>query len=94
MQRFQDVSTGLVLKNKYIVKAMPKTKASGFENVKVGDVIEITLELEHRRGGDAGRINALYPRINGIQCSGILTIGKLIDKGMVLEEYIVDEKTS
>lgn len=76
----------IILKNKYKVIAMPKTTAQIFKDLKVGDIIEITLPLTSRRGGDNNSLYALYPLINGIACSGIPTINKLINKGMILEE--------
>ena len=42
----------LILKNKYKVIYIPKTKAKAFENIKNGDIIEITLPLTHKRSGD------------------------------------------
>lgn len=76
----------LVLKNKYKVIYMPKTKAKAFENIKNGDVIEITLPLTHKRSGDNNSLIAYYPIINGNEIVGIPTIKKLIEKGMILEE--------
>jgi hypothetical protein len=76
----------LVLKNKYKVIYMPKTKAKAFENIKNGDVIEITLPLTHKRSGDNNSLIAYYPIINGDETVGIPTIKKLIEKGMILEE--------
>lgn len=76
----------LVLKNKYKVIYMPKTKAKAFENIKNGDVIEITLPLTHKRSGDNNSLIAYYPIINGNETVGIPTINKLIEKGMVLKE--------
>jgi len=51
-----------------------------------GDIIEISLELTHGRGGDNNSLYAYYPKINGVECSGIPIIQKLIQKGMLLEE--------
>lgn len=76
----------LVLKNKYKVIYMPKTKAKAFENIKNGDVIEITLPLTHKRSGDNNSLIAYYPIINGNETVGIPTINKLIEKGMILKE--------
>lgn len=76
----------LVLKNKYKVIYMPKTKAKAFENIKNGDVIEIALPLTHKRSGDNNSLIAYYPIINGNETVGIPTINKLIEKGMVLKE--------
>ena len=76
----------LVLKNKYKIIYMPKTKAKAFENIKNGDVIEITLPLTHKRSGDNNSLIAYYPIINGDETVGIPTIKKLIEKGMILEE--------
>lgn len=76
----------LILKNKYKVIKMPNTKAKAFENIKSGDVIEITLPLTHKRSGDNNSLIAYYPIINGNESVGIPTIKKLIEKGMVLEE--------
>lgn len=76
----------LVLKNKYKVIYMPKTKAKAFENIKNGDVIEITLPLTHKRSGDNNSLIAYYPIINGNETVGIPTINKLLEKGMVLKE--------
>lgn len=76
----------LILKNKYKVIYMPKTKAKAFENIKSGDVIEITLPLTHKRSGDNNSLIAYYPIINSKEKVGIPTIKKLIEKGMVLEE--------
>lgn len=76
----------IILKNKYKIIAMPKTNARIFKDLKVGDIIEITLPLTSHRGGDNNSLYALYPLINGIACSGIPTINKLINKGMILEE--------
>ena len=81
-----EIMKNIVLKNKYKVVSMPKTTAQIFKDLKVGDVIEISLLLTSRRGGDNNSLYALYPLINGVACSGIPTINKLIDKGMVLEE--------
>lgn len=80
------ITTGIILKNNYIVKAMPKTKGKGFNTIKVGDIIEISLELTHCRSGDNRNLRAYYPKINGIECAGITYIKSLIDKGLVLEE--------
>lgn len=76
----------LVLKNKYKVISMPKTNANIFKDLKVGDIIEISLPLTHFRGGDNCSLRAYYPKINGIACSGIPIINKLIERGMILEE--------
>lgn len=76
----------LILKNKYKVVAMPKTKAKVFDTLKEGDIIEISLPLTWGRGGDNNSLYAYYPLINGVACSGIPTINKLIEKGMILEE--------
>lgn len=76
----------IVLKNKYKVVAMPKTTARIFKDLKAGDIIEISLPLSWERGGDNNSLYAYYPLINGIACSGIPTINKLIKKGMILEE--------
>lgn len=65
---------------------MPKTKAKAFENIKSGDVIEITLPLTHKRSGDNNSLIAYYPVINGNEKVGIPNIKKLIERGMVLEE--------
>lgn len=75
------------LKNRYILKAIPKTRAEAFKNLKVGDMIEIRLKLTHERSGDNNSLIAYYPSINGIT-TGIPTINKLIEKGMILEEII------
>lgn len=79
------IETGIILKNKYLVKQIPKTKAMAWENIKAGDIVEIALELTWRRSGDNQSLNAYYPLINGIE-TGIPTINRLIEKGMVLEE--------
>lgn len=79
------IKTNIVLKNKYLVKQIPKTKAMAWGKVKVGDIVEITLELTWRRSGDNNSLNAYYPLINGVG-TGIPTINKLIEKGMILEE--------
>lgn len=79
------IKTNIVLKNKYLVKQIPKTQAMAWKKVKVGDIVEITLELTWRRSGDNHCLNAYYPLINGIG-TGIPTINKLIEKGMILEE--------
>jgi len=76
-------SNDIVLKNKYVVKQIPKTNAKGFNTLKVGDIIEITLPLTYGRGRG---LYAYYPLINGIPCAGIPLIQKLMNKGMVLEE--------
>ena len=76
----------LILKNKYKVVYMPKTKAKAFENVKNGDVIEITLPLTHKRSGDNNSLIAYYPIINGNKGVGIPTIKKLMERGMILKE--------
>ncbi len=76
----------LILKNKYKVIYMPKTAAKAFENVKDGDVIEITLPLTHKRSGDNNSLIAYYPLINGNKAVGIPTIKKLMERGMILEE--------
>lgn len=77
--------TGIILKNKYLVKQIPKTKAEAWKDIKVGDIIEISLELTWGRGGDNNSLYAYYPEING-KCSGIPVINKLIERGMILEE--------
>ena len=79
------IKTNIVLKNKYLVKQIPKTQAMAWKKVKAGDTVEITLELTWRRSGDNNSLNAYYPLINGIG-TGIPTINKLIEKGMILEE--------
>lgn len=79
------IETGIILKNKYLVKQMPKTKAMAWEKIKVGDIVEIALELTWHRSGDNHCLTAYYPLINGIG-TGIPTINKLIEKGMILEE--------
>lgn len=79
------------LKNRYILKAIPKTKAEAFKNLKIGDIVEIRLKLTHKRSGDNNSLIAYYPTINGIM-TGIPTINKLIEKGMVLEEIIDENK--
>lgn len=76
----------IVLRNKYKVIAMPKTTAKIFKDLKVGDIIEISLPLTWGRGGDNNSLYAYYPLINGVACSGIPIINKLIEKGMILEE--------
>lgn len=76
----------IVLKNKYKVVAIPKTTAEGFKDIKAGDIIEISLPLTWKRSGDNHSLMAYYPRINGVICSGIPTINKLIERGMILEE--------
>lgn len=76
----------IILKNKYKVIYMPKTKAKAFENIKNGDIIEITLPLTHKRSGDNNSLIAYYPIINGNKGVGIPTIKKLIERGMVLKE--------
>lgn len=81
------LKTGIILKNKYRVKSMPKTTAKVFKDLKDGDIIEISLELTYSRsGGNNNSLYAYYPKINGIVCSGIPIIQKLIERGMVLEE--------
>lgn len=84
------IKTGVILKNKYLVKQIPKTKAMAWEKIKAGDVIEIILELTWRRSGDNHCLTAYYPLINGIG-TGIPTINKLIEKGMILEEIANEE---
>lgn len=84
------IETGIILKNKYLVKQMPKTKAMAWEKIKVGDIVEIALELTWRRSGDNHCLKAYYPLINGIG-TGIPTINKLIEKGMILEEIANEE---
>lgn len=79
------IETGIILKNKYLVKRMPKTKAMAWEKIKTGDIIEITLELTWRRSGDNQSLNAYYPLINGVG-TRIPTINRLIEKGLILEE--------
>lgn len=79
------IETGIILKNKYLVKHIPKTKAMAWEKVKAGDIVEIALELTWHRSGDNHCLTAYYPLINGIG-TGIPTINKLIEKGMILEE--------
>lgn len=79
------------LKNRYILKAIPKTKAEAFKNLKIGDIVEIRLKLTHERSGDNKSLIAYYPAINGIT-AGVPTINKLIEKGMVLEEIIDENK--
>lgn len=79
------IETGIILKNKYLVKQMPKTKAMAWKKIKVGDIIEITLELTWHRSGDNQSLNAYYPLINGVG-TGIPTINRLIEKGLILEE--------
>ena len=79
------IETGIILKNKYLVKRMPKTKAMAWEKIKTGDIIEITLELTWRRSGDNQSLNAYYPLINEVG-TGIPTINRLIEKGLILEE--------
>lgn len=79
------IKTNIVLKNKYLVKQIPKTQAMAWKKIKAGDTVEITLELTWRRSGDNNSLNAYYPLINGIG-TGIPTINKLIEKGMILEE--------
>jgi hypothetical protein len=81
-------SKDIILKNYYVVKAMPKTKAKGFDTVKVGDVIEISLPLTYGRGRG---LYAYYPCINGVACAGIPLIQSLMNKGMILEEVVVNE---
>ena len=80
----------LVLKNKYKIIEMPKTNAKIFKDLKAGDVIEVSLPLTHSRGGDNYSLRAYYLCINGVACSGVPIINKLIEKGMILEE--VEEK--
>lgn len=80
------IVNNIILKNKYKVVAMPKTTAQVFKDLKVGDIIEISLPLTWGRGGDNNSLYAYYPLINGVACSGIPTINKLIDRGMILEE--------
>ena len=80
------IKTGIVLKNKYLIKQIPKTKGKGFSNLRDGDVIEISLELTHGRDGSHQSLYAYYPKINGVECAGIPFIQSLIDKGMILEE--------
>ena len=84
------IKTNIVLKNKYLVKQISKTQAMAWKKVKAGDTIEITLELTWRRSGDNNSLNAYYPLINGIG-TGIPTINKLIEKGMILEEIANEE---
>lgn len=79
------IKTNIVLKNKYLVKQIPKTQAMAWKKVKAGDTVKITLELTWRRSGDNNSLNAYYPLINGVG-TGIPTINKLIKKGMILEE--------
>lgn len=81
----------IILKNKYKVVYIPKTKAKAFENIKNGDVIEITLPLTHKRSGDNNSLIAYYPIINGNKGVGIPTIKKLIERGMILEELEKDD---
>lgn len=76
----------LILKNKYKVIYIPKTKAKAFENIKNGDIIEITLPLTHKRSGDNNSLIAYYPIINGNESVNIPTIKKLLEKGMILQE--------
>lgn len=78
--------SNIVLKNKYKIIAMPKTTAKCFDTLKEGDIIEISLPLTWCRSGDNKSLIAYYPRINGVSCSGIPIINKLIEKGMILEE--------
>nr|DAE73820.1 MAG TPA: hypothetical protein [Bacteriophage sp.] len=84
------IETGIILKNKYLVKHIPKTKAMAWEKVKVGDIVEIALELTWHRSGGNHCLTAYYPLINGIG-TGIPTINKLIEKGMILEEITNEE---
>jgi hypothetical protein len=79
------INTNVILKNKYLVKQMVKTRAEAWKNIKIGDVVEISLELTWGRGGDNHSLYAYYPLINGI-ATGIPTMNKLIEKGMILEE--------
>ena len=79
------IETGVILKNKYLVKQIPKTKAMAWKKVKVRDIVEIILELTWCRSGDNRCLTAYYPLINGIG-TGIPTINKLVEKGMILEE--------
>ena len=81
----------IILKNKYKVVYIPKTKAKAFENIKNGDVIEITLPLTHKRSGDNNSLRAYYPIINGNKGAGIPTIKQLIERGMILEELEKDD---
>lgn len=76
----------IILKNKYQVIQMPKTTAKIFKDLKAGDIIEISLPLTWGRGGDNNSLYAYYPLINGVACSGVPIINKLIEKGMILEE--------
>lgn len=76
----------IVLKNRYKIIAIPKTTAKIFKDLKVGEIIEISLPLTWGRGGDNNSLYAYYPLINGVACSGISTINKLMEKGMILEE--------
>lgn len=76
----------IILKNKYEVIKIPKTSAKIFRDLKEGDIIEISLPLTWERGGDNNSLYAYYPLINGIACSGIPIINKLISKGMILKE--------
>lgn len=82
----------LILKNKYKIISMPKTSAKIFKDLKVGDIIEVSLPLTWGRGGDNNSLYAYRPLINGIECSGIPIINKLISKGMILEEVSNETK--
>lgn len=75
----------VVLKNKYKVISMPKTTAKAFKDVKVGDIIDISLPLTWYRDGDNNALRAYYPLINGVEVN-IPTLNRLIENGMVLKE--------
>lgn len=78
----------IVLSNTYIVRAMPKTKAKGFDTLKVGDIITISLPLSYGRGRS---LYGMYPLINGVACSSVSMFIDLMNKGMVLEEWSDDD---
>lgn len=74
----------ITLKNKYLVKKMVKTQSKAFKDIKEGDIIEISLELTHKRS--RGSLIAYYPKINNNSSFNIPTLNLLLSKGMELEE--------
>lgn len=82
--KYTEANTGIILDNYYLVKAIPKTSAEAFKNVKVGQVIHIEMKLTYCRNNDSKHAYIGNPTVNGVSTTN-LTIAKLQDKGLVLE---------
>lgn len=84
--KFWQYNIKIVLRTKFKVISIIKTKSKAFKNLKVGDIIEITMPLDYRKDSSKGQRMHIY--INGEQ-TYISTLNKMIQEGFEFEEIKV-----